>query len=227
MKLMRKTTYTLLIAVVLIMAACRDKAPETTPHTDTIPMLIMQIQKCSRLYTAECRLHKIITHDDKVSLRGKFMSQDYDIGLPLGNRKIAIPIDATVKAYIDFADLAADNIRREGDKIELILPDPKVTLTSTTIDHKGMKQFVALTRSNFSDEEIASYEQQGRQAIIGDIPKLNITDMARESAANILIPMLRQAGFKEENITVTFRKDFNKNNITPILVTGTDNGKKK
>ena len=227
MKLMRKTTYTLLIAVVLIMAACRDKAPETTPHTDTIPMLIMQIQKCSRLYTAECRLHKIITHDDKVSLRGKFMSQDYDIGLPLGNRKIAIPIDATVKAYIDFADFAADNIRREGDKIELILPDPKVALTSTTIDHKGMKQFVALTRSNFSDEEIASYEQQGRQAIIGDIPKLNITDMARESAANILIPMLRQAGFKEENITVTFRKDFNKNNITPILVTGTDNGKKK
>ena len=73
---MRKTTYTLLIAVVLVMVACRDKAPEATPHTDTIPMLIMQIQKCSRLYTAECRLHKIITHDDKVSLRGKFMSQD-------------------------------------------------------------------------------------------------------------------------------------------------------
>ena len=45
MKLMRKTTYTLLIAVVLVMAACRDKAPEATPHTDTIPMLIMQIQK--------------------------------------------------------------------------------------------------------------------------------------------------------------------------------------
>ena len=217
----------LLLSVLMLLSGCHKKSPDTAQTVDTIPMLIMQIQKCSRLYTAECHLHKIITHDDKVSLHGKFMSRDYDVSLPLGKRKIAIPMDATVKAYIDFGAFSSENVRRNGDKIELILPDPKLTLTATRIDRKGIKQYVALTRRNFSDEEITSYERQGRDAIVADIPKLNMADMARESAANILIPMLRQAGFKDENITVTFRKDFRPDTLSPTIVTGTDYGKEK
>ena len=35
---------------------------------DTLPMLISQVRKCSRLYTAEYRVHKIVTHDDVLRL---------------------------------------------------------------------------------------------------------------------------------------------------------------
>ena len=42
------------------------------------------------------------------------------------NRKVAIPMDATLKAYVDFSGFSAKNVNRQGDKIEIILPDPKV-----------------------------------------------------------------------------------------------------
>ena len=101
------------------------------------------------------------------------------------------------------------------------MPDPKVQLTSTSINHEEVKQFVALTRSRFTDEELTNYEQQGRKAIIADIPQTNIVEQARESAARILIPMFVQMGFKEADITVSFRKDFNKNNIGLLLENNT------
>ncbi|EFA98392.1 hypothetical protein HMPREF9019_2168 [Hoylesella timonensis CRIS 5C-B1] len=180
-------------------------------------MMVMQIQKCSKLYTAEYKVHKIITHDDKMKLNGSFMKKDFSINLPLGSRKIAIPMDATLKAYIDFADFNEDNVKRQGDKIEIILPDLHITLTSTRINHDEIKQYVALTRSRFSDEELSSYERQGREAIIKDIPSMGMMDMARESAARTLIPMIEQMGFEESNITISFRKHYTLNDIKSLL----------
>lgn len=208
----------ILFSIFMLCCSCsRHKTEQETVNIDTIPMMVMQIQKCSKLYTAEYKVHKIITHDDKMKLNGSFMKKDFSINLPLGSRKIAIPMDATLKAYIDFADFNKDNVKRQGDKIEIILPDPHVTLTSTRINHDEIKQYVALTRSRFSDEELSSYERQGREAIIKDIPSMGMMDMARESAARTLIPMIEQMGFEESNITVSFRKHYTLNDIKSLL----------
>lgn len=205
-------------SIFMLCCSCsRHKTEQETVTIDTIPMMVMQIQKCSKLYTAEYKVHKIITHDDKMKLNGSFMKKDFSINLPLGSRKIAIPMDATLKAYIDFADFNEDNVKRQGDKIEIILPDPHVTLTSTRINHDEIKQYVALTRSRFSDEELSSYERQGREAIIKDIPSMGMMDMARESAARTLIPMIEQMGFEESNITISFRKHYTLNDIKSLL----------
>ena len=208
----------ILFSIFMLCCSCsRHKTEQETVTIDTIPMMVMQIQKCSKLYTAEYKVHKIITHDDKMKLNGSFTKKDFSINLPLGSRKIAIPMDATLKAYIDFADFNEDNVKRQGDKIEIILPDPHVTLTSTRINHNEIKQYVALTRSRFSDEELSSYERQGREAIIKDIPSMGMMDMARESAARTLIPMIEQMGFEESNITISFRKHYTLNDIKSLL----------
>ena len=208
----------ILFSIFMLCCSCsRHKTEQETVTIDTIPMMVMQIQKCSKLYTAEYKVHKIITHDDKMKLNGSFMKKDFSINLPLGSRKIAIPMDATLKAYIDFANFNEDNVKRQGDKIEIILPDPHVTLTSTRINHDEIKQYVALTRSRFSDEELSSYERQGREAIIKDIPSMGMMDMARESAARTLIPMIEQMGFDESNITISFRKHYTLNDIKSLL----------
>ena len=208
----------ILFSIFMLCCSCsRHKTEQETVTIDTIPMMVMQIQKCSKLYTAEYKVHKIITHDDKMKLNGSFMKKDFSINLPLGSRKIAIPMDATLKAYIDFADFNEDNVKKQGDKIEIILPDPHVTLTSTRINHDEIKQYVALTRSRFSDEELSSYERQGREAIIKDIPSMGMMDMARESAARTLIPMIEQMGFEESNITISFRKHYTLNDIKSLL----------
>lgn len=213
---------------IMALSACSDKKAEAKKEvaTDTIPMMITAIKNCSRLYTAEYRIHKIVTHNDSKRLRGTFLQKQFDITLPLGERKIAIPMDATMKAYVDFSDFSEKNISRKGDKIEIILPDPKVELTSTRIDHKEIKKHVPILRSYFSDAEMASYEQQGRASIIESIPQTGIITMAQNSAARILIPMIEQMGFKEENITITFRKQFSLEDIPLILVNkGIENGK--
>ena len=175
---------------------------------DTVPMLITQVQKCAKLYTAEYRVHKIVTHDDVVRLKGSLLQRSFNIKMPLGDRKIAIPVDAKLKAYIDFSEFSERNIERQGDMITIILPDPKVTMTSSKIDQKNVKEYVALTRSHFSDAELASFQQQGREAIISSIPQLGLMETAQANATKVLIPMLKEMGYKEENITVAFRKHY-------------------
>ena len=180
-------------------------------------MMVMQIQKCNRLYTTEIHVHKIVTHDDQLKLKGSIFKKDFNINVLGSNRKVAIPMDATLKAYIDFKDFGAQNINRKEEKIEITLPDPKIMLTSSKIDHEGVKQFVSLTRRNFSDAELSLYEQQGREGIIKDIPNMEVIETARQNAANILIPMLIEMGFKEENIKITFRKKFSLDDLKTIL----------
>ena len=178
---------------------------------DTVPMLIMQVKHCSHLYTAEYRVHKIITHDDALRLKGQLLSKQFNLKVPLADRKIAIPMDAKIKAYIE------KNIERSGDKITIILPDPQVVMTSSKIDQNNVKQYVGLTRAHFSDEELANYQQQGREAILQSIPGLGIEETARANAAKVLVPMLTQLGYDEQNITIAFRDDFDMQSVLKLI----------
>lgn len=184
---------------------------------DTVPMLVTQVQQCAKLYTAEYRVHKIVTHDDVLRLKGTVLQRNFNIKVPLGERKIAIPMDAKLKAYIDFSQFSERNIERQGNKITILLPDPKVTMTSSKIDQKNVKQYVALTRAYFSDAELANYQQQGRAAIIADIPKLGILETAQANAAKVLVPMLKEMGYAEQDITIAFRKQYGTNDIMNLL----------
>ncbi len=220
---------TLMFAITLTVLSCGGKQQhDQVSNIDTIPELVLQIKKCSKLYTTECKIHKIVTHDDQVAVKGKIFNHDYNINLPLGQRKVAIPIDATVKAYVDFSSFSRDNVAKRGDKIEVTLPDPRIVVTATTIDHDMVKQYVPALRKNFSSEELYNYASQGREAIVKDIPKLGLIAHAQADAANIIIPIIAQMGYKEENITVTFKKDFTPKEIVSMIEnTDVENGKKR
>lgn len=185
---------------------------------DALPEIVTQIQAQGRLYSTEYQLHKIITQDDTKQLQGSVFNQKYNIDLPLGKRSIAIPIEATVKAYVDFSDFSESNVRRQGDGVEIILPDPQFELTSTRVSHDEVKQYIPLLRSNFSDRELTALAQAGRAAIERDLPKLNLTEPARQNMARVLIPMFRQMGFEEDQITVTFRKQFSPRELSNFLI---------
>ena len=208
----------IMLTLAVMMTACGHKTEQQEKSSepvviDTIPQMVMQIQQCSRLYTTEVKVHKIVTHDDVVRLKGNLMSKQFNIPLPLGDRKIAIPMDATLKAYIDFSEFDEKSIERDGDKITILLPDPQVVLTSSKINQKEIKEYVGLVRAHFSDSEMSNYEQQGRLAIISNIPQMNIMETAQANAARVLVPMIVQMGYREENITIAFRKNLTINDI--------------
>lgn len=206
------------LTAIVMMTACGQKTEPEKPSEpvviDTIPQMVMQIQQCSRLYTTEVKVHKIVTHDDVVRLKGNLMNKQFNIPLPLGDRKIAIPMDATLKAYIDFSEFDERSIERDGDRITILLPDPQVVLTSSKINQKDIKEYVGIVRSHFSDSEMSNYEQQGRLAIINSIPDMHIVETAQANAARVLVPMIVQMGYREENITIAFRKNLT---VTDII----------
>ena len=201
--------YLILFSWALMAACSSDPEPANTvaDNTENRPTLVQQVRKCSRLYTTEYRIHKIVTHDDVLRLKGQLLRQDFDIPLPLGERKIAIPMDATIKAYIDFSNFSEQNVERDGDRITILLPDPQVVLTSSKINRDEIREYVGLTRSHFSDKELTGYEQQGREAILKSIPGLGIEETARENAARVLVPLLTDMGYDERNVTIAFRRD--------------------
>ncbi len=97
-----------IISVFFAFVSCSHQQTEKKEQViDTIPVMVMQIQKCNRLYTAEAHVHKIITHDDQLNLKGSLFKKDFNIHVPGSNRKVAIPMDATLKAYVDFSGFSA------------------------------------------------------------------------------------------------------------------------
>lgn len=212
---MRKLLHILTILMVAYaVGACscskeRQQPEEEAVVSDTMPRLIMQVQQCSRLYTAEYHIHKIVTHDDVVRLKGNFLRKEFDIPLPLGERKVAIPMDATLKAYIDFSGFSEKNVERDGRRITIVLPDPQIVLTSSKINQQEVKTYVGLTRSHFTDRELTAYEQQGRQAILNSAADMGIVQTAQENATRVLVPMLVEMGYREQDVTIAFRHDLN------------------
>ena len=178
-----------------------------------------QLQACSRLYTTEYQIRTIVTHSDTTQFRGRGLLDGLRVGVPLSSRHIAIPIDATVKGYVDMADLTERNIRQEGNRLTVILPDPRVELTATKVDHKQTRQFVRFLGRNFTDAERSFFERQGRDSIIASLPQSGIIENARASAARILVPLLTQMGYKEEDITITFRKEFTGDDLRHMITT--------
>ena len=166
---------------------------------DSIPMLVAQIQRCSRLYTTEYRIHKLVACESNREISGFGISFGLNV---FGDRKIIIPINATLKGYIDMNQVREHHIKRQGEKIIVTLPDPAVMLTSTEIDHDNIKEYVTGFRDDFTD-----------QAIISEIPELGIERTAREDAVRILVPIITQMGFREQDITIQFRSDYNPHDL--------------
>ena len=150
-------------------------------------------------------------------ISGTFLKQKFSVNLPFGERKVAIPIEATVKTYIDFQDFSEQNIKKDGNKLEIILPDPRIEITSTRINHQEIRSSVPMLRSDFSDKELSNFELQGRDAIVKDLSKLNLIALSQIHASKILIPLFSSMGFQKENITITFKKGLNVNKLSSFV----------
>lgn len=226
--------YTLYIIIGIWMLTCcttKEVGKEKDVRQERVT-IATEISKQSRLYTSEYIVHKIVTHNDLRRLKGSFFGMDIDHDLPLGDRKIAIPIDVTLQAYIDLSQIKETDIEviqnsnsnlqnRIGNKVEttslggergrslhITLPDPQIVVTSSKVDNLGVRTKVSWLRSNYTDEEMTDFTRQGVASVLRTVPQMGIIESARQNAATLLIPLLADMGYPKENIVVTFRKDF-------------------
>lgn len=205
---MKTTFYFVIVLCLSLLSACRgEETKAEAVRVDTLS-LVMQVKECARLYTAEYEVHKLVLKDDPLRVKGNLFQRAFDVKVPIGERKVMIPLDVTLKAYIDFTGFGEKNVLRSGDRIVVTLPDPRVVVTSSRINHDEVKQFVSLTRSDYTSAELADFTRQGEDEILASVPQLGILEMARENAAHVLVPMLMRLGYDERNIVISFRKDF-------------------
>lgn len=205
---MKTTFYFVIVLCLSLLSACRGEETQAEAvRVDTLS-LVMQVKECARLYTAEYEVHKLVLKDDPLRVKGNLFQRAFDVKVPIGERKVMIPLDVTLKAYIDFTGFDEKNVLRSGDRIVVTLPDPRVVVTSSRINHDEVKQFVSLTRSDYTSAELAEFTRQGEDEILASVPQLGILEMARENAAHVLVPMLTRLGYDERNIVISFRKDF-------------------
>ena len=205
---MKTTFYFVIVLCLSLLSACRgEETKAEAVRVDTLS-LVMQVKECARLYTAEYEVHKLVLKDDPLRVKGNLFQRAFDVKVPIGERKVMIPLDVTLKAYIDFTGFDEKNVLRSGDRIVVTLPDPRVVVTSSRINHDEVKQFVSLTRSDYTSAEVADFTRQGEDEILASVPQLGILEMARENAAHVLVPMLTRLGYDERNIVISFRKDF-------------------
>ena len=87
-----KSSLAYLILTVFLLMSCGKKSetPDASKAIDTIPMLVERVQKSSRLYTSEYRIHKIITHTDEVKAEGTFFNKKFSINLPFGDHSMLL-----------------------------------------------------------------------------------------------------------------------------------------
>lgn len=205
---MKTTFYFVIVLCLSLLSACRGEETQAeVVRVDTLS-LVMQVKECARLYTAEYEVHKLVLKDDPLRVKRNLFQRAFDVKVPIGERKVMIPLDVTLKAYIDFTGFDEKNVLRSGDRIVVTLPDPRVVVTSSRINHDEVKQFVSLTRSDYTSAELADFTRQGEDEILASVPQLGILEMARENAAHVLVPMLTRLGYDERNIVISFRKDF-------------------
>lgn len=164
----------------------------------------------SRLYTAEAKSRKTITYTSDNTFKVKIAGMEKNIKLPLGRTEATIPVIVTYKAYIDLQRVTAADFHVSGDTtIVITLPDPVIVETAVAIDHdqeKMKKQWLAksLTYEQYQSLVRKAKDEAWEELSIND--QTNIIETAKVSATDILLPQLRQLGFK--NIRIDYREDF-------------------
>lgn len=165
--------------------------------------IVNKVRQSDRIYVTEFAVQKIVTADDVKKLNVGSMKFE----LPIGDRKVAIPMDAILKAYIDFESLTPADVKviENPRRLEISLSAPKVEMTSSKINQAEVKEYTAILRSSFSDKELTKFEKQGRQAILDAVPNMGITKQAEQNARDILVPMFMQFGYEANEISIKFK----------------------
>jgi len=138
----------------------------------------------SELATVEYTVTKIIkASDDKTWFK-------------VGDRKILISCEATIKAGIDLSLLTKSDFTTTDTSIQINLPSPKVISISLPPEKiKVEYQQIGFFRAPFKTNERDELAAQAQKQIENSIAELGILEQAKVSTSLLVGNFLKQAGF--------------------------------
>lgn len=181
----------------MLLQGCRSVAE------DKRSLALSALENTPRLYVVQYNVHKILTYEDLSTLDGQLLGEKFSIPI-VGDRKIALPVDATIKGYIEFNGSTVDEV---DDKIIVTLSEPRLEMTSSIVDYDREKQYLSWNRFSFSEEEKESLLKTGKKKILQSLNRRDVMDRSRKSAFNALLPILEGCGYAPENVVIRFVDD--------------------
>lgn len=172
-----------LLIILLLITACKKK--------DEKKPVILTLKEMSDLATVEYTVTKIIKANDNKTW------------FKIGDRKILMSCEATIKAGVDLNNISENNFRISGKDIKVQLPPPKVI--SLSIPPEKIKveyQDISVFRDPFKTGERDQLASQAEAQIRNSIDSLGILEQAKANTSLFVHNMLKQMGY--ENITITY-----------------------
>lgn len=166
--------------ILLVISSC---GTDDTPVRNSE---IYEIRSVGTLSTSEYTVSKIIKLNDK----GEWYYW--------GDRKILISCKAKIKAGVNLNRLAAEDIKVDGKKITIQLPEPEIISFEMNPDQiKTEMVDVSGFRAEFSQQEKNKILQLGEKSIRKDLQQLNILRDAETNAIVFLTDFYKNLGFEE------------------------------
>lgn len=150
---------------------------------------VFALREMSELATVEYIVTKIIR------------ASDDQTWYKIGDRKILMSCEASVKAGIDMTAIRKENISIEGKSISLVLP--KAHLISINIRPEDVKveyEETGLFRDNFSAAERDQLMSQGQAQISKSVDSLGVLQTAETNASIFISNYLKQLGYNRIHI---------------------------
>jgi hypothetical protein len=174
--------YTFILWAATVLMGCSSPTPPASG-------ILVALQQMQDLATAEYTITKVVKASDNKTW------------FKIGDRKILITCEATVKAGIDFAAMDTRYVSKKGKTISLQLPPPKIISVSIPPEKiRVAYQEIGFFRNNFSTAEQNSLLQQAEKQIVAKANTLGILEDAKNNTRTWLISYLSALGFEEIDI---------------------------
>ena len=173
----------MLLPMVMAVAGCADNKGPLLPDEE---QLAAEFSRVPMLYTVEAQV--------EVLVEGQGKDGTAEWKSIFGKREIIVPVRANIKAGIDLS--AIDDMKVEGDKVWLTLPDPVIEIESTEIPWHEVVSNVTGMRDEFSNREKEFLTRKGRMKIVSDLSSLDLVVPAQEHAEQLITHLLNSFGYK-------------------------------
>jgi hypothetical protein len=174
------------LAIVLAVSSCSPKIPGPDK-------VVLSLQPLQELATTEYTVTKVVK------------ATDAGTWYTIGERKILITCEATIKAGIDLGALEAGDISVSGKSISIRLPEPKIlSVNLPPANIKVASEDLDFFRMPFSTAEKDALMQQAERQMWQAGKDLGILQQAKVNTQTVLNNFLLQLGF--EYIELTYDK---------------------
>ena len=183
----------LLVAFLCIVACNKKEAPQQKPE-------VLSLKEMSDLATVEYTVTKIIKANDNKTW------------FKVGDRKILMSCEATIKAGIDLSKLSKEDYSISDNAITIRLPQPHIVSLSIPPDKiKVEYQDIGVFRDPFKTQERDQLAAQAQAQINNSINELGILEQAKANTSLFVNRFLQQLGYTD--VTITYAGTTNQMNV--------------